>query len=85
MILPRLISFWANGKNSFGHFVEVAPTSCKKALTGSGKASKDEMVDALRDYPGSPLGLTKANREAIADALGAALAGADKWLAGSDK
>jgi len=67
--------------NHFGHplFYEVAPASGKKALAGSGKADKDQMVEAMLAYPGSPLGRTKASREAVADALGAALAGIAQW------
>ena len=31
-------------------FVEIAPTTVKKLLTGSGKASKDEVAAALEKY-----------------------------------
>lgn len=66
-------------ENQFAHLVEVAPTSAKKALASSGRADKAAMVRMMLEYPGSPVGLTKAKREAVADALGAALAGAEKW------
>ena len=31
-------------------FVEIAPTTVKKMLTGSGKASKEEVAAALKDH-----------------------------------
>ena len=31
-------------------FYEIAPTTVKKLLTGSGKASKEEVAEALESY-----------------------------------
>jgi len=61
--------------------VRIAPTSAKKALTGSGKAPKEDMVEAMYEYEGAPLGLSRAKREAVADALVVAIAGVEKWEA----
>lgn len=33
-----------------GFFEEIAPTTIKKTLTGSGKASKKEVADSLKNY-----------------------------------
>lgn len=57
----------------------VYPVTAKKALTGSGKADKDAMVPAAVEKYGVPSsGMPKAKREAIADAIGVALAGISK-------
>ena len=73
--------------------VRIAPTSAKLALTGSGKADKKEpvtladgsvvrpMYEYMYEYPGAPERLTVAKREAVADALGVAIAGVEKWEA----
>ena len=80
-------------KNSLdrGAYYAVSPSELKLALAGYGQAKKSEettdadgnvypsLVDAMQVYPGAPLGLTKASREAVADALGAALAGIAQW------
>lgn len=58
--------------------VRVAPMSGKKALSGSGKADKDAVVQAAREVDGFPLGLPKYAEEAVADAVAAALAGIAK-------
>ena len=54
----------------------VAPTAAKKSLTGSGRASKEDMVKAAQLLDGFSSGLSKAATEACADAVGIALAGA---------
>lgn len=57
----------------------VYPVTAKKALTGSGKADKGAMVPAAVEKYGVPsAGMPKAKREAIADAIGVALAGVAK-------
>jgi crossover junction endodeoxyribonuclease RuvC len=53
--------------------VRVAPTSAKKALTGSGKADKRDMSMAAMELLDIS-DLTKKSREAVADAMGIALA-----------
>lgn len=40
---------WATGKKVFE---EIAPTAIKKLLTGSGKATKEEVADAQEKYVG---------------------------------
>jgi crossover junction endodeoxyribonuclease RuvC len=59
-----------------GKIVEVAPTSGKKALTGSGKAGKGDMVDAAMEHM-MIADLNKQCREAVADAMGVCLAAAE--------
>ena len=39
-------------KKCHTEFVEIAPTTVKKLLTGSGKASKEEVAAALESYVG---------------------------------
>jgi crossover junction endodeoxyribonuclease RuvC len=53
--------------------VRVAPTAAKKALTGSGKASKQDMVDKANEMLWM-MDLSQKAQEAIADALGVCLA-----------
>jgi len=63
-------------------FVEVGPSKPKKALTGKGSAKKDEMVEEGRKYfpPDADFhNKGDATREALADALGIALAGLLEW------
>ena len=69
----------ANAWHYGSDIIRIAPLSAKKALTGSGKASKERMVEAMSKYHGAPEGLSKAKREAVADALGIVLAGVAKW------
>jgi Holliday junction resolvasome RuvABC endonuclease subunit len=52
----------------------ISNTTAKKALTGSGRADKAEMVAAAQGIAGE-IGGTKVQREAVADAIGIALAG----------
>ena len=58
--------------------VEVTATSAKKALTGSGSAKKDDMVEAANKMIWM-MDLTKKQQEAVADAIGIGLAGLAKW------
>ena len=51
----------------------IAPTSAKKALTGSGKASKEDMVAAASKLPGWVDQGSKKRNEAVADAVGVAI------------
>ena len=67
--------------------VEVRPSQGKKALTGNGWADKDEdMVPAAEAFAGwrPEWSRFKYSRQALADALGAAIAGAEKVLQGAD-
>lgn len=43
------LAAWRTSKTEF---VEIAPTTVKKLLTGSGKARKDEVAAALQQYVG---------------------------------
>ena len=52
--------------------VRVHPSETKKALTGDGRAGKDEMVQAARQKYRGVGGNNKREREAIADAIGVA-------------
>ena len=47
-------------------FVEIAPTTVKKLLTGSGKASKEEVAESLRSYVGSQMYKTDDESDALA-------------------
>lgn len=47
-------------------FVEIAPTTVKKLLTGSGKASKQEVAAALERYVGKQTYTTDDESDAIA-------------------
>ena len=47
-------------------FVEIAPTTVKKLLTGSGKASKDEVAKALERYVRKQTYTTDDESDAIA-------------------
>ena len=51
-------------------FVEITPTTVKKLLTGSGKASKDEVAAALEKYIGEQS--FEADDESDAAAVGIA-------------
>lgn len=79
LIQRELIGVLATDLWKWGmRIVRVAPTSGKKALTGSGKATKDDMVEAACRYPGFKREKAKYVNEACADALGAALAGMEQ-------
>ena len=56
-------------------YIRVSPAEAKKALTGKGNATKDEMVHAARERTDWTLVGTKAQNEGIADAIGVAMAG----------
>lgn len=57
---------------------EIAPTTVKKALTGSGKASKQEVADALESYVGQ---IKYANNdESDATGVGIAYGKQKGWL-----
>ena len=76
LLQRELIGHMAASAWQYGFEVaRVAPTTAKKALTGSGKADKLAMVAAATVVPGCPSGLARARIEAVADALGIALAG----------
>lgn len=47
-------------------FVEIAPTTVKKLLTGSGKALKEEVAVALEDYVGKQVYETDDESDALA-------------------
>ena len=67
-----------------GHQIHMVNNKAgKKALTGSGKASKVQMVEAALKFPGfaSKVDGPKYYLEAVADSLGVLLAGAKSWEA----
>lgn len=75
----ELIGHLATSLWKWGPDVErVSPKEAKKALTGNGAASKDEMVDCAKRCKGFKMVNTKYVDQACADALGAALAGMAK-------
>ena len=51
-------------------FVEIAPTTVKKLLTGSGKATKEEVADALSKYVGGKNYTTDDESDAVAVGIG---------------
>lgn len=59
-------------------FLEISPTSVKKAITGNGKASKAELAEALEQY----VGKLKYKTDDESDSVGVALALAiqKNWL-----
>lgn len=59
-------------------FAEISPTSVKKEITGNGKASKEELADALVMYVG-PIDY-KTNDESDAVGVGIAYAKQKGWL-----
>lgn len=65
-------------RNEIEEVAEISPTSVKKAVTGNGKASKDELAEALISYVGEIK--YKTNDES--DAVGVAIAFAKQknWL-----
>jgi crossover junction endodeoxyribonuclease RuvC len=65
-------------KNGFQNCGEIAPTSCKKYITGDGKASKDQLALALYTYVGD---VKYANTDE-SDSVGVGVAYAIKqgWL-----
>ena len=67
--------------------MRVVPKEAKIALTGNGSADKPQMVAAVRlEFPGIMEDLSsKAKREAVADSMGIAMAGMDKYIKQEDK
>lgn len=67
--------------------IRVSPASAKKALTGSGKAKKPDMVLAAKDVCTATIdGLgSVAKREAVADSMGIAMAGMVKYINDKEK
>lgn len=53
-------------KTSRTEFVEIAPTTVKKLLTGSGKATKEEVAAALLRYVGQQQYKTDDESDAVA-------------------
>lgn len=62
-----LVTLMRNGYESIG---ELSPTSVKKCITGSGKASKEELAEALDQY----LGVMEYKTNDESDAVGVGLA-----------
>ena len=56
-------------REGYTRVADIAPTSVKKAVTGNGKASKDEVADALEQYVGKHLYGTSDESDAVAVAL----------------
>jgi len=59
-------------------FGEISPTSVKKEVTGNGKASKEELAEALADYVGEIK--YKTNDESDAVGVGIAYSKQKGWL-----
>lgn len=57
------LAVWDITQSSFS---EIAPTTVKKLLTGSGRASKDEVAAALSDYLGEQTYATSDESDAAA-------------------
>ena len=57
------LAAWRTSKTEF---VEIAPTTVKKLLTGSGKAGKDEVADSLERYVGKITYMTDDESDATA-------------------
>ena len=63
------ISDLAAWKTCGTEFVEIAPTTVKKTLTGSGKASKEEVAAVLERYVGRQEYATDDESDAVAVGL----------------
>ena len=63
------ISDLAVWKTCGTEFVEIAPTTVKKTLTGSGKASKEEVAAVLERYVGRQEYATDDESDAVAVGL----------------
>ena len=57
------LAAWRTSKTEF---VEIAPTTVKKLLTGSGKASKEEVAASLRQYVGKQAYAVDDESDAVA-------------------
>lgn len=66
--------------NGHPQIVEIPPTTVKKALTGNGRADKDEVANALKPYVGAQV--YKVNDESDAVAVGIAYAIQKKLIGG---
>jgi crossover junction endodeoxyribonuclease RuvC len=70
-----LVTLYRNGIEDIG---ELSPTTVKKSITGSGKASKDELAICLHDYVGDVT--YKTDDESDAVGVGIAYAKNKKWI-----
>ena len=57
------LAAWRTSKTEF---VEIAPTTVKKLLTGSGKAGKEEVAASLRQYVGKQVYAIDDESDAVA-------------------
>ena len=57
------LAAWRTSKTEF---VEIAPTTVKKLLTGSGKAGKEEVAESLERYVGKNAYMTDDESDATA-------------------
>ena len=57
------LAAWRTSKTEF---VEIAPTTVKKLLTGSGKASKEDVAASLRQYVGKQAYAVDDESDAVA-------------------
>jgi crossover junction endodeoxyribonuclease RuvC len=60
-------------RNEIEDFFEISPTSVKKAITGNGKASKEELAEALESYVGKHKYKTNDESDSVGVALALAL------------
>jgi crossover junction endodeoxyribonuclease RuvC len=65
-------------RNEIEDFFEISPTSIKKVITGNGKASKEELAEALESYIGKHK--YKTNDESDATGVALALALQKGWI-----
>lgn len=65
-------------RNNAEAYSEIAPTSVKKAVTGNGKATKQELADALEKYVG--VVEYKTNDESDSVGVGLALGIQKGWI-----
>ncbi|MGG0487231.1 crossover junction endodeoxyribonuclease RuvC [Priestia aryabhattai] len=70
-----LVTLYRNGIEDIG---ELSPTTVKKGITGSGKASKEELAICLHDYVGDVT--YKTDDESDAVGVGIAYAKNKGWL-----
>ncbi|MDR7207623.1 crossover junction endodeoxyribonuclease RuvC [Priestia megaterium] len=70
-----LVTLYRNGVINVG---ELSPTTVKKGITGSGKASKEELATCLHDYVGDVK--YKTDDESDAVGVGIAFAKSKGWI-----
>lgn len=70
-----LVTLYRKGVEEIG---ELSPTTVKKSITGSGKASKDELAICLHDYVGDVI--YKTDDESDSVGVGVAYAKQKGWL-----